>query len=138
MARKITNVTIEADGRDQGKRFIISEMPASRAEKWAMRLAFAVMGAGVDVPDGFGKNGMADIASFGMKALGKIPFDVAEPLLDELMACVQIAPNPQDPTVSRPLIESDVEEIPTRLKLRMETLKLHIDFFTSVAAQTSL
>lgn len=134
MARKITSVTIEAEGRDKGKRFMITEMPASKAEKWAMRLAFAMVGTGIELPKDLGKQGMAGIATLGLKALGSIPFDVAEPLLDELMGCVQVMPNPQDPTVVRGLVESDIEEIATRIKLRMETLKLHVDFFTNAAA----
>ena len=36
MARKTANVTISAAGRDQGKVFVLREMPASQAERWAL------------------------------------------------------------------------------------------------------
>lgn len=51
MARKSIVFTVEADNRDKGKQFKITEMPARKAEEWAIRLACAVIGAGVTVPD---------------------------------------------------------------------------------------
>lgn len=35
MARKVEQVVIEAEGREQGKTFILTEMPAIVAERWA-------------------------------------------------------------------------------------------------------
>ena len=51
MARKSIVFTVEANNRDKGKQFKITEMPARKAEEWAIRLACAVIGAGVTVPD---------------------------------------------------------------------------------------
>lgn len=51
MARKTIVFTVEADNRDKGKTFKITEMPARKAEEWAIQVACAVMGAGVSVPD---------------------------------------------------------------------------------------
>ncbi|MEG4669546.1 hypothetical protein UXP85_25165, partial [Enterobacter cloacae] len=58
----------------------------------------------------------------------------ARPLLDELMKCVQAVPNPADQNIKRPLIDDDTEEVMTRLKLRGEVFKLHVDFLTAAAS----
>ena len=53
MARKVSNYTVTKEGRDLGKTFVITEMPASRAEAWATRALLALMAGGVELPDGF-------------------------------------------------------------------------------------
>ncbi|NDK98625.1 hypothetical protein [Photorhabdus bodei] len=129
MARKETFITMNDDNRDKGKLFYIQEMPASQAEWWAIR-ALMVMGREwLDIPDNFRDLGMAALAVVGLKAISRIAPDEARPLLDELMTCVQMVPNPADKKIKRELIDSDIEEIVTRLKLRAEVLKLHVDFF---------
>lgn len=128
MARKTAVVTIESPGRDQGKIFHLREMPASQAEAWGARLLLALSKAGVDVPDGFFGMGMAGIAVMGIKAMGGLSWDVAKPLLDEMMTCVRIQPGPSQPNVIRDLIEDDIEEVGTRIRLRDEVISLHINF----------
>lgn len=133
MARKETFITIDANGRDQGKVFYIKEMAASQAEWWAMRALMAMGRGGVDIPDNLRSMGMAAMAVEGLKAVSKIPPEEARPLLEELMMCVQAVPNPADKSVVRPLIESDIEEVATRLNLRAEVFKLHVDFFATAS-----
>lgn len=130
--RKEATVVIEASGRDAGKVFRLRELPASQAEAWGARLLLALSRAGVEVPDGFFDMGMAGVAVMGIKALGGLSWDVAKPLMDEMMACVQIQPNPSQPAVVRPLIEDDIEEVATRVQLRDEVIAVHTGF--SVAA----
>lgn len=131
MARKETFITIDANGRDQGKVFYLKEMAASQAEWWAMRALMAMGRGGVAIPDNLRSMGMAAMAIEGLKAISKIPAEEAKPLLNELMSCVQAVPNPADRTVLRPLIEDDIEEVTTRLNLRAEVFKLHVDFFAT-------
>ncbi|AWQ48037.1 hypothetical protein I5Q01_02690 [Serratia ureilytica] len=131
MARKETFITIDAAGRDQGKVFYIKEMSASQAEWWALRALMAMGRGGVEIPDNLRSMGIAAMAVEGLKAISKIPPDEAKPLLDELMTCVQAVPNPADKTVVRPLIEADIDEVATRLHLRAEVFKLHVDFFAT-------
>ncbi|AYO37442.1 MULTISPECIES: hypothetical protein [Serratia] len=131
MARKEKYITIESENRDQGKAFHVKEMPASQAEWWAMRALMAMGRGGVEIPDNIRNMGMAAMAVEGLKAISKIPPEEARPLLDELMMCVQAVPNPADKSVVRPLIESDIEEVATRLNLRAEVFKLHVDFFAT-------
>lgn len=133
MARRTATHTITTEGRDKGKTFVITEMPASQAESWAMRALLALMAAGTEVPEGFERMGMAAMAQIGFRALAGLSWEVAEPLLAEMWGCIQIQPDPTKPLLLRPLIEEDVEEIGTRIQLRAEVFTLHVDF-SKVAA----
>ncbi|MGJ0579079.1 hypothetical protein ACR71G_13520 [Xenorhabdus bovienii] len=133
MARKETFITIDTDNRDKGKVFFIQEMAASQAEWWAMRALMAMGRGGVDIPDNLRQMGMAALAVEGLKAISRIPPDDAKPLLDELMSCIHAVPNPADRQIRRALVESDIDEISTRLKLRGEVFKLHVDFFDTAS-----
>ena len=137
MARANSTVTITDENRDKGKMFKITELPASRAEAWAMRAILALMHSGVELPEGFERMGMAGVAEIGIKALSGLQWDVAKPLLEEMWECVQIIPDPKNLNIQRPLIESDVEEVATRIKLRAEVWKLHTDFLKAVAPSIS-
>ncbi len=143
MARKFKDVPIPDDrkigddgkpigeiSRDAGKLFVVREMPASQAEKWAMRALLSVARSGIDIGQAAGQ-GMLGIALMGVTALLSASWDDAEPLLDEMMACIQIKPDPSNPNVVRPLIEDDIEEVRTRIDLRREVLELHVGFSLS-------
>lgn len=133
MARKTANVTIDDDGRDRGKVFVLTELPASKAEAWAYRALLALIAGGVEVPEGFEKMGMAGMAEIGIRALSSLKWEVAEPLLAEMWDCVRFMPDPTKPQLIRNLIEEDIEEITTRVKLRAEVWALHADFLKAVA-----
>lgn len=135
MARKTENYTVTDEGRDNNKTFLLTEWPASKAEAWAIRALLALGAANVDMPDDMFKGGMAELATVGLKKLFALPYSVAGPLLDELMECVQVTPDTRRPQVKRALVESDIEEVRTRLALKWEVLKLHIDF--SIAGELS-
>lgn len=125
MARREITVTIDAEGRDKGKRFRIREMPASQAERWAIRAFLALAHAGVPVPDDFQDAGMAGMAYMGVQALSGLSFEDAAPLLDEMFECIEYQ---ADAKVTRPLEEDDIEEVGTRLRLRSEVFELHTGF----------
>lgn len=137
----------EAENRDAGKTYVITEMPAEQGEEWAYRAISALARSGVQLPAGMiemGEDGevkvglgMAALAGFVFEALAGVAWADAKPLLDEMMGCVQIAPDRANPQVIRPLIGDDTEEIGTRMVLRKEVFKLHTDFFTSAARSGS-
>ncbi|MCU5775125.1 hypothetical protein N5923_23295 [Erwiniaceae bacterium BAC15a-03b] len=133
MARKEIYFKIEAKGRDTGKVFHLKEMSATAAEWWAIRAGMAMAKNGVNLPDNFTEMGMAGMAKAGLEMVAKIPPEDAKPLLDELMKCVQAVPNPDNQAITRSLIDDDTEEVATRLKLRAEVFKLHVDFFTAAS-----
>ena len=131
--RKTATITIDDAGRDKGKVFVLTEMSAYQSENWAARAIFAMMNAGVDIPDNIAEAGLAGVAALGVKSLTKVSFEAAKPLLDEMLDCVTIQPSPN---VTRALVESDIEEVATLLRLRKEVLALHLDFFINAAAST--
>jgi hypothetical protein len=131
--RKTSTLTIDAEGRDKGKTFVLTEMSAADAERWALRAFFALMNTGVEIPADIAESGMAGIASMGLQAIGKLPYEAAEPLLADMWDCVQIMPDPAKKNVVRDLIEQDIEEVATRLEIRKAVFDLHTGFFTAAA-----
>lgn len=140
--RKTKTVVIGPDGgRDAGKVFLLTEMPARQAERWAQHALLLVASSGADV--GNVRGGMAGVAVMGIQALmgGAVKFAEVEPLLDEMMRCVQIVPDPRNTSVIRPLNDrgvegDDIEEVMTRVKLRAEVLDLHLGFSLADALST--
>jgi len=128
MARKVETFVVTDEGRDKGKSYILTEMPASQAEKWAIKAFLALARSGTEIPDNVREAGMEGIAVLGFKALGGIRFPEAEALMDEMFSCVQFMPDPGRPNIVRPLVENDVEEVITRVKLRAEVFALHVGF----------
>ncbi|WP_186181713.1 hypothetical protein [Burkholderia gladioli] len=131
MPRKTATFTA-TDGRDAGKRFLITEMSAARSEEWAARALFAVMSSGLEVPEEVLGAGLAGVAALGIQSLGRVPFEIAKPLFDEMMTCVQFAYG-DGAGGARALIDDDTEEVSTRLRLRKVVLDLHLEGFLGAA-----
>lgn len=113
-------------GRDAGKQFLLTEMSAIKAEKWATR---ALLAMGREIPDEIRTAGMAAMAVLGLRTMLSMKWEDAEPLLDEMLTCIQIIPDPKkNPTFLRKLEEVDIEEVKTLLDLRLEVFALHTDF----------
>jgi len=111
-------------------------MAARPAEKWADRAFLALAHSAMDLPPGMrssrgqGMQGIAQLAHL----VGGIRFPELEPLLDELMACIQVVPDPSKPQLVRALTDNgmegdDIEEVATRHYLRSEVVDLHVGFF---------
>jgi hypothetical protein len=147
--RKTKIVRIEAEGRDRGKHFLITEMDAMRAEKWAMQALLAMGRGGVNVPDDVLTSGAIGILASGLSSIARLPFEDARPLLDEMLTCISFVPdpskrdvlNPERP-ISRPLIldeamgDADIQEVATLLFLRKEVAELHLGFSFTAALST--
>jgi len=134
MARKTLDYTVASEGRDKGKLFRITEMSAGESEEWAMRALLALSNSGAPVPEDFLDMGMPGIAIVGMRALTTLKWAEAKPLLDKMLECVRIIPDPKRPQVIRAIIEEDIEEVETRLKLREEVFRLHTDFLDAAVS----
>lgn len=130
MARK-TIKYVATDGRDKGRTFLITEMPASQAEFWAYRTLLAVVSEAIEIPEEFSNAGMEGLAKLGIQVLSKLKWKDAEPLLKEMFDCVQVIPDPNKPSLIRPLIEEDIEEISTRVNIRSEIWNLHTSFLNA-------
>ena len=124
-------IAISKEGRDKGKQFLVVEMSATKAEKWAARALLALLKSGADLPDEAVQQGMAGLAAVGLKAFAGLPWDLAEPLLDEMVPSFRFVmdPNADSPLLKhRPLVEEDIQEITTRFELRKEWIDLHFGF----------
>jgi hypothetical protein len=144
MARNEKFVTITAKGRDKGKVFKLTEMPAMQAEKWAIRAFLALARGGIEIPEDIAQTGLQGIAMMGLKMFGSMKFEDAEPLLDEMLGCVEAVPDPANRAVTTSLFESSIEDPKTLITLRREVFGLHVDFselaapFASAAAASVL
>lgn len=135
MGRKNSTVVISTPGRDFGKSFLLTEMDCTKAEKWGQRALGVMIRGGVDLPELLTASGFSGIVSVGFMALFAAPWADVEPLLDELMSCVQVMPDPNKPAILRGIYESDIEEISTLVTLRLEAFELSSGF--SVAGALS-
>ena len=138
MARKEVDFVISDEGRDKGKVFHIVEMSAMRAEKWGWKALQAAQKGGVIIDDSILSMGMQAVAAVGISGIMNAPFHEIEPLMDEIMGCVTIKPDPRNLDIKRPILEEDIEEWKTMLNLRVEVLKLHTGFFQPGAQSSSI
>lgn len=123
--RKSVEITIDVEGRDKGKRFLITEMDAFRTEAWARRALGAMARSGVAMPANAMAGTMGTMAILGVQALLAAPHSETEPLFTEMMESVQSV----QPAATRPLnAADDIEEIATIVRLRDEVFKLHVGF----------
>jgi len=114
--------------RDAGKYYLLTEMPAAKAEKWAIRAFMALSRSGVEVPTGIASLGIVGVFMVGFQAFRYASFVEIEPLMDEMMTCIKAMPDPQNQNKSRALVDTDTMEIQTRWDLRKEILELHAGF----------
>jgi hypothetical protein len=139
MARREAVITIARPGRDQGKTFLLTEMPSVQAEEWFNRAVMLLARSGTEVPSDIFMHGSMAFAALGIGAvltgLGKAPFPEVKSLLAEMMTCVSIR-TPAGPVVTMiSQVLSQIEEVATIIQLREEVLSLHLGF--SLAARLS-
>lgn len=136
--RKENYVTIIEEGRDKGKVFKITEAPALQADKWGVRAMLALNRNGANIPDEIMKLGLIGILVVGVHKLSGVLWSDLEPLLDEMMTCVQILPTPSRRDIVRNILwYEDIEEVATISLLRKEVFALHTGFSTPAAPSTS-
>jgi hypothetical protein len=136
MARRTKDVTITSEGRDKGKVFRITELPAKQGEDFAIRIFNGMARSGITVPDEIRTMGLAGLASIAFRSLAGMKYEDLQPLMDEMLHCVQIVPNPSKPIPRALMGEDDVEEIPTFFTLRKEVFELHTGFSLADKIQT--
>lgn len=123
--------------------FVISKMPLIQGDRWANRVALALCRGGVDVSGFLGGRtdlsdikGMIDIVGItntALKALGGIDDAEAQSLLDELLNYIKVKLS--DGSTRSIVIESDVKDIQTLWKLRIEAIKINLDFLMAGVTQ---
>ena len=122
--------------------FVISKMPLIQGDRWANRVALALCRGGVDVSGFMGGadlsdvKGMIDIVGItntALKALGGIADEEAQSLLDELLNYIKVKLS--DGSTRSVVLESDVKDIQTLWKLRIEAIKINLDFLVAGVTQ---
>lgn len=146
MARRTKRVTITAEGRDKGKAFELTEMPADQGERWATRAILALANAGAKLPEGALGSGAAgleltwrNVLVTGIHALQGLTEPSIRPLLDELKPCMHYVP-PQPGVPTQPIFPGDnsqVEDFQTWYTLYFEYLQLHLGFSLAGMLSTS-
>lgn len=121
--RKEKEIKIE-EGRDAGKVFKITEMPAFQMDRWATRALIAL-----------GKSKRGGIISLGsmslqdiFSALADVDYETTEPLLQELLECCAFVKDGQSIVLTKDMVDGIVEDWTTLFKLRMEALALCVGF----------
>lgn len=142
-AEKVT-VTPGRPNRDFGKVYTLTEWPALRIEKWAGKLLLALGRSGDILPEGAASQGLAGLAGIDPAKLIKgLQWDEAEPLLDEMLTGppgmpipIKVkVPNPNGDALTHNLMfDSDIEELSTLLRIRMEWLRLQTGFSIAAAS----
>jgi hypothetical protein len=125
MARKTARVTIDADGRDKGKTFVVTELPALDIERWTVRLVLALGKNGVNLPGVQADSGFAGIAGVLWALLAQVSPEEAETLMATMLEGLKI----DEGKIIRELVTDDIEEPETLLQLRMAWVDLHSGFF---------
>jgi hypothetical protein len=129
----------ELGARDNGKIFLLTEMPAEEGELWAAQALLLLEQAGVkgaSEQHGKGMAGVAAVAKEGELAQVRA---LQDPSLASMWKHVKFQPADRK-VPPQPLFAGDacqIEEIGTRLMLRGAFLALHINFFTHRKGSTS-
>lgn len=129
--RRTKEVTIKAQGRDHGKTFLLTEMPAEEGEFWATRALELLENSGelekkAEKSDG----GMAALANAAASRAGiNIARRLQDPSLDGMWKYVQFQPKNKE-APPQALREDHIEEWETRLDLRVAFFRLHVGFFS--------
>jgi len=131
--RKTVDITIDAEGRDKGKTYRLTELSAEEAEDWLFAFIMAAARSGVMLPPNIQDLGLAGIATLSLQALGGMQLNEARPLLTKMFSCVKFL---SAKGIVRDIADGDIEEVSTRLRLRKEIVELHTQFFSTAARLT--
>jgi hypothetical protein len=125
MARKVHRLNVAAEGRDKGKTFVITELPALDIERWTVHLVLALGKNGVSLPDVQADSGFAGIAGVIWALVAQVTPADAEGLMATMLQGLKI----DEGKITRELVTDDIEEPETLLEIRMAWVDLHSGFF---------
>ena len=129
--------TIIIDDRGKSLTFKIREMSALQLESWIARAGILLAATGIldetkvdvrnvgEIAEGVSRT----LAHSGIAALGKLDYDKARPLLDELLACCSRVDAGVEQPLTSDVLEGFIEDVRTLFTLRKEALALNFDFF---------
>ncbi len=134
-------VEIRLNDRGNELVFILREMSASQLEKWLYKTALLLSKAYLKKANLQEEIDDNDLYSFKIfsKILSKnaleylltLDFHEAEPLIDELLTCVHRKLDSALIALNNDNIDAHIHDVQTLFKLRLEVVKLNLDFFTT-------
>ena len=138
--------TIVIDDRGRSLTFKIREMSALRLESWIARAGILLAATGILDETKADVRNVGDIAAsvgrmvgdFGISALGKLDYDKARPLLDELLACCSRVEAGVEQPLTPAVLEGFIEDVRTLFTLRKEALALNFGFFAQGGPSASV
>lgn len=131
MARKEIELKIE-DGRDAGKVFKITELPAVQMDKWTTRALLLLGKSGMNI-GALSRMTVPDI----LAALSKADYDETEKLLEVMLESCSFEKDGVSVSMKGAMVDSVIEEWTTIFKLRVEAIKLNLGFLEPDAESAS-
>ncbi|HFR9155110.1 hypothetical protein [Yersinia enterocolitica] len=134
MSRKQITYTVEDEGRDKGKEFIITEMSAWDAEELSEEI-YRAMGHGEfnSLPADVVAMGVAGLATVGISVLAAAPASVSRPISDRILSTVEIVITNEGKDINRAIKPIDFEEISTIRTLKDKVFELNFGFLSLAA-----
>ncbi|ELI8151084.1 hypothetical protein ACPX3P_000670 [Yersinia enterocolitica] len=134
MSRKQITYTVEDEGRDKGKEFIITEMSAWDAEELSEEI-YRAMGHGEfnSLPADVVSMGVAGLATVGVSVLAAAPASVSRPISDRILSTVEIVVTNKGKDITRAIKPIDFEEISTIRTLKDKVFELNFGFLSLAA-----
>ncbi|ELI8281156.1 hypothetical protein ACT4JQ_004672 [Yersinia enterocolitica] len=134
MSRKQITYTVEDEGRDKGKEFIITEMSAWDAEELSEEI-YRAMGHGEfnSLPADVVSMGVAGLATVGISVLAAAPASVSRPISDRILSTVEIVITNEGKDITRSIKPIDFEEISTIRTLKDKVFELNFGFLSLAA-----
>lgn len=137
---------IVIDDRGKSLTFKIREMSALKLEGWIARAGILLAATGildetrVDVRNaGEIAAGVARaVGESGISALGRLDYDKARPLLDELLSCCSRVDAGVEQPLTPDVLEGFIEDVRTLFTLRKEALALNFGFFAQGGPSASV
>lgn len=126
--RKSEIITLTDNG--EARRFRITQMPATKAERWINRVMFLLTEASKKVKLPKRKNDEFKVED-AMQLLSVVDYDKVEPLYNELIECCSYLPHGNEVGIqcSQDTIDAQIEDPLNLYRLRMASARLNFDFF---------
>ena len=146
--RKAELLKIIDDGQE--RTFRITQMPATRAERWANRMAFLfgnsfeqIMALSEKAGQEENENDETSILPDVMRLILSVDYEKAEPLYNELIECCEYLPdganiNGAGIPCSQETIDAQIVDPVNLYKLRAAALKLNFRFFMGALQRQDL
>ena len=128
--RKTEIIRLTDDGEE--RTFRITQMPATKAERWCNRAAFLLIGAGKNV-----KTDNINLDEI-MKLIGSLDYEKVEPLYNELIECCSFVSGNTEIQCTQDTIDAQITDPMNLYKLRVAALKLNFSFFTNALRSQGL